>query len=137
MEQDTSTNKTDDMQAAAENMANRTGEAAQRVGNEAKSAGERVRAVAGDEIANLRADLDELISRIPSLSDIDLEEAKEKLMTKIASTREAAQGLAHDAREQFDYGVECSKECIKEHPLQSVGYAAAVGFIVGLLLTRR
>lgn len=137
MEHDTSTNKTDDTRAAAENMANRTGEAAQRVGNEAKSAGERVRAVAADEIANLRADLDELISRIPSLSDVDLEEAKEKLMAKIGSTREAAQGLAHDAREQFDYGVECSKECIKEHPLQSVGYAAAVGFIVGLLLTRR
>lgn len=137
MEQDTSTNKTDDIQAAAENIANRTGEAAQRVGNTAKSAGERVSAAAGDEIANLRADLDELISRIPSLSDIDLEEAKEKLMAKVASTREAAQGLAHDAREQFDYGVECSKECIKEHPLQSVGYAAAVGFIVGLLLTRR
>ncbi|SOD40852.1 DUF883 family protein [Nitrosovibrio sp. Nv4] len=137
MEQDTSTNKIDDTKAAAENMVNRTGEAAQRVGNEAKSAGERVGAVASEELSNLRADLDELISRIPSLSDIDLEEAKEKLMTKIASTREAAQGLAHDAREQFDYGVECSKECIKEHPLQSVGYAAAVGFIVGLLLTRR
>lgn len=137
MEQDTSTNKTDDAKNAAENTADRAGAAAQRVGDAAKSAGKHVGDVASDELANLRADLDDLISRIPSLSDIDLEEAKEKLMEKFASTKEAATDLAHDAREQFDYGVECSKECIREHPLQSVGYAAAAGFIIGLLLTRR
>ena len=137
MEQDTSTNKTGDAKDAAENMAQNTGAAAQRVGDAAKSAGKHVGDVASEEMSNLRADLDDLISRIPSLSDIDLEEAKEKLMAKIASTKEAATDLAHDAREQFDYGVECSKECIREHPLQSVGYAAAAGFIIGLLLTRR
>jgi ElaB/YqjD/DUF883 family membrane-anchored ribosome-binding protein len=137
MEQDTSTNKTDDAKDAVENTAERAGASAQRVGDAAKSAGKHVGDVASEELANLRADLDDLISRIPSLSDIDLEEAKEKLMAKIASTKEAATDLAHDAREQFDYGVECSKECIREHPLQSVGYAAAAGFIIGLLLTRR
>ena len=137
MEQDTSTNNTGDAKDAAENTAQHAGAAAHRVGDAAKSAGKHVGDVASEEMSNLRADLDDLISRIPSLSDIDLEEAKEKLMAKIASTKEAATDLAHDAREQFDYGVECSKECIREHPLQSVGYAAAAGFIIGLLLTRR
>lgn len=136
MEQNTS-DKIDDAKAAAENLADRAGAAAQRVGNAARSAGRQVGDAASDELANLRADLDDLISRIPSLSDIDLEEAKEKLMTKVASTREAAADLAHDAREQFDYGVECSRECIKEHPLQSVGYAAGIGLLIGLLMTRR
>lgn len=137
MEPDNSTNNTDDLKAAGENTARHVGEAAQRVGSAAKSAGKEVGAVARDELANLRADLDDLISRIPSLSDIDLERAKEKLMERIADTREAARDLAYDAREQFDHGVECTRDCIKEHPLQSVGYAAGIGFLIGLLLTRR
>ncbi len=94
-------------------------------------------AVASEELANLRADLDDLISRIPSLSDIDLEEAKEKLMAKVASTQDAAKDLADDAREQFDHGVECSRNYVKERPLESVGYAAVAGFLLGLLITRR
>ena len=137
MANDTSMNKTGDAQAAAENLANRAGAAAQKVGGAARSAGRKVGAVAGEELTNLRSDLDDLISRIPSLSDIDLEEAKEKLMAKIASTKDAASDLADDAREQFDHGIECSKDYVKERPLQSVGYAAAAGFLLGVLITRR
>lgn len=126
MVNDTSTNKTGDAQAAAEHLASRAGAAARKVGG-----------VASEELTNLRADLDDLIARIPSLSDIDLEEAKEKLMAKVASTRDAARDLADDAREQFDHGIECSKDYVKERPLQSVGYAALAGFLLGLLITRR
>lgn len=137
MESDNSTNKTDDAKAAGENTARRAGQSAQRVGHAAQSAGQRVGAVASEELSNLRADLDDLISRIPTLSDIDMEEAKEKLMAKVAQTRETARDMAHDAREQFDHGVECSRDYVKDRPLQSVGYAAAIGFLVGLLMTRR
>jgi ElaB/YqjD/DUF883 family membrane-anchored ribosome-binding protein len=133
MESNTST----DAKTAAENLARQAGASARNVGEAARSAGQRVSSVASEELSNLRADLDDLISRIPSLSDIDLEEAKEKLMDKIASTREAARGMADDARQQFDEGVECSRHYVQEHPLQSVGYGAAIGFLVGLLITRR
>jgi ElaB/YqjD/DUF883 family membrane-anchored ribosome-binding protein len=137
MERDTSTNSADDAQTAAENVAHRVGSAAQRVGNAAKTAGKQVGAVASDELENLRADLDDLISRLPSLSDIDLEKAKDNLMQKIAETKETARDVAHDAREQLDHGIECSRDYVKERPLQSVGYAAAIGFLVGLLTSRR
>jgi len=137
MQTDTSANKTNDAQAAAENMAHHAGNAAQRVGEAAKSAGKHVGAVASEELTNLKADLDDLIARIPTLSDVDLEEAKEKLLAKVAATRESARSVAENAREQFDQGVECSKEYVKDRPLQSVGYAAAIGFLVGLLMTRR
>lgn len=135
MESNTSNNT--DTKAAAENLAKQAGTSARNVGEAARSAGKRVGAVASEELTNLRADLDDLIARIPSLSDIDLEEAKEKLMNKIASTGEAARGMADDARQQFDEGVECSRHYVQEHPLQSVGYGAAIGFLVGMLITRR
>jgi ElaB/YqjD/DUF883 family membrane-anchored ribosome-binding protein len=137
MERDTSTNTANDAQAAAENVAHRVGSAAQRVGSAAKDAGKQVGAVASDELSNLRADLDDLISKLPSLSDIDLEKAKDNLMQKIAETKETARDVAHDAREQLDHGIECSREYVKERPLQSVGYAVAIGFLVGLLTSRR
>jgi ElaB/YqjD/DUF883 family membrane-anchored ribosome-binding protein len=133
MESNTST----DAKTAAENLARQAGASARNVGEAARSAGQRVSSVASEELSNLRADLDDLISRIPSLSDIDLEEAKAKLMDKIAATREAARDMADDARQQFDEGVECSRHYVQEHPLQSVGYGAAIGFLVGLLITRR
>ena len=126
-----------DAKAAAENLARQAETSARNVGEAARSAGRRVGSVASEELSNLRADLDDLISRILSLSDIDLEEAKAKLMDKIAATREAARDMADDARQQFDEGVECSRHYVQEHPLQSVGYGAAIGFLVGLLITRR
>jgi len=126
-----------DAKAAAENLARQAETSARNVGEAARSAGRRVGSVASEELSNLRADLDDLISRIPSLSDIDLEEAKAKLMDKIAATREAARDMADDARQQFDEGEECSRHYVQEHPLQSVGYGAAIGFLVGLLITRR
>lgn len=132
---DTSNNK--DAKAAAENLAKHAGASARNVGEAARSAGKQVGSVASEELSNLRADLDDLIARIPSLSDIDLEEAKQKLMDKIGSTQEAARGMADEARQQFDEGVECSRHYVQEHPLQSVGYGAAIGFLVGLLITRR
>jgi ElaB/YqjD/DUF883 family membrane-anchored ribosome-binding protein len=136
METDTSANKTGDAQRAAENMAQHAGSAAERVGGAAKSAGKHVGAVAGEELTNLRADLDDLITRISTLSDVELEEAKEKLMEKIAAAKESARNIADNARDQFQHGVECTREYVKERPLEAVGYAAAVGFLVGLL-TRR
>jgi len=135
--QNTISNKAEDAMAAAENMAQRTGTAVGNVLDATKSVGKQVEAFASSEISNLRADLDDLISRMPSLSDIDLEEAKEKLIAKMASVKEVAKIVAADARKHFNEGVDCSRGYVKEHPLQAVGYAAAIGFLLGLLVARR
>lgn len=137
MATNTSRTKTDEAQAGVKHMAQRAGTAAYKVGDAARSAGKRAGVVASEELAHLRADLSDLISRLSSLSETEVEEAKEKLLEKIASTREAATEMANDAREQFDHGVEYSKDYVKEHPMQSVGYAAFAGFLLGVLITRR
>jgi ElaB protein len=109
---------------------------AREAANHVKSAGRKAGEAASEELSNLKADLDDLIARIPGLSDVDLEEAKQKLLAKVASTRETARGMADDAREQIHHGIECSEDYVKEHPMQSVGYAALAGFLLGLLITR-
>ncbi|SFW18094.1 YqjD family protein [Nitrosovibrio sp. Nv17] len=133
----TSRTKSDEAQAEARHVAQRAGASASRVGSAARSAGKRVSDVAGEELSNLRADLSDLISRISSLSEAEVEEAKERLLEKIAAGRETASELVNDARNQFEHGVECSRDYVKEHPIQSVGYAALTGLLLGLLIARR
>ena len=135
--QNTTSNKVEDTVANAEKLAHRTGTAVGNVVDATTSAGKQVGAVASSEMSNLRDELDDLISRMPSLSDVDLEEAKDKLMEKMASAKVVAKIVAADARKHFNDGVDCSRGYVKEHPLQAVGYAAAIGFLLGLLVSRR
>jgi len=135
--QDAISTKVEDTVVNAENMALRTGAAVGSVVDATKSAGKQVAAVASSEMSNLRADLDDFIARMPSLSDVDLEEAKETLMAKMVSAKVVAKNVAADARKHFNDGVDCSRGYVKEHPLEAVGYAAALGFLLGLLVSRR
>jgi ElaB/YqjD/DUF883 family membrane-anchored ribosome-binding protein len=106
------------------------------------------------ELLNLKSDLDTLMSRASSLSDIELHEARDKMMAKFGTMRqtakdmagrasqrasEAKQQISHkasDAKQQLNQGVDVTTEYIKERPLQSVAIAAGVGFLLGALLRR-
>lgn len=88
-------------------------------------------------MSKFRADLDDFISRIPGLSDMDLNAAKEKLLSGISSSRQSAMNYASEARQQINQRVEATGEYVKEKPMQSVGIAAGVGFLLGLLVSRR
>jgi ElaB/YqjD/DUF883 family membrane-anchored ribosome-binding protein len=90
-----------------------------------------------DEMSKLRADLDDLVARIPGLSEMDLNAAKEKLLSSISSSRQTAMNYASEARQQINQRVEATGEYVKEKPMQSVGMAAGIGFLLGLLLSRR
>jgi len=131
------TNQAEGAVAAAGNMAQRTGTAVGNVLDATRSVGRQAGAVASTEMANLRADLDDLVENLPSLSEVDVHEAKERLMDKIAAAKEGAREAAISARRHLREGVENSRGYVKEHPLQAVGYAAAIGFLLGLLVARR
>ncbi|GGC76221.1 DUF883 family protein [Undibacterium terreum] len=121
---------------AAENLAGRVGSAAGNVYDATKVAGKQVGSVASEEMMKLKADLDDLISRLPSLSDIDLTAAKEKLLEQVAAAKEAANQASSTAREKLNQGVEVAGGYVKEKPLQSVAVAAGVGILIGMLIAR-
>ncbi|MES2104785.1 MAG: DUF883 domain-containing protein [Pseudomonadota bacterium] len=121
---------------AAENLAGRVGSAAGNVFDATKAAGKQVGSVASDEMLKLKADLDDLIARLPSLSDIDLNAAKEKLLQQVAVAREATNQATASAREKLNQGAEVAGEYVKEKPLQSVAVAAGVGILIGMLIAR-
>lgn len=90
-----------------------------------------------EDLNNLKTDLDTLLTRASSLSEAELKDAYGQMMAKFSTLRYAAKGIATQAGQQFNQGVDVTTEYVKERPLQAVGVAAGVGFLFGLLLARR
>lgn len=122
---------------AAGEMAAHIGTSAVHVLDATKEAGKQIGAVAQGEMSTLRAELDSLISRISSMSDLELAAAKERLLAKIESTKVATKGIAADVTQQINHGVGVTTDYVKERPLQSVAVAAGIGMLLGLLISRR
>jgi ElaB/YqjD/DUF883 family membrane-anchored ribosome-binding protein len=52
-----------------------------------------------DELSNIKSDLDTLLSRVTSLSQKELNSARDSIMTKFSSVQESAKGMASSAQE--------------------------------------
>ena len=122
---------------AASEMAGYLGNSAEHVLDATKDAGKQIGAVAKREAASLREELDSLTSRISSMSDFELSEAKEKLLAKMEATKGAAKSVAADVTQHFNHGVDVTTGYVKERPLQSMAVAAGVGLLLGMLISRR
>lgn len=121
----------------APKMAENIGTSAAHVMDATKAAGKHIGSVAKDEMTSLRSDLDDLTSRISSLSEFELIAAKEKLLAKMESTKVAAKGIAAEVTQQINHGVDVTADYVKERPLQAVAVAAGIGILLGMLISRR
>ena len=88
------------------------------------------------ELSNLKRDLDDLMSRASSMSDMDLNDARALLMEKYASMQQSVKSMATEAQKQFSHGADITSDYVKERPLQSVAIAAGVGLLLGAILRR-
>lgn len=89
------------------------------------------------ELSNLKSDLDDLMARASSMTDMDLNQARDLLMEKYASMQRSVKGLATEAQKQLSHGADITTDYVKERPLQSVAIATGVGLLLGALLRRR
>ncbi|VFR43734.1 hypothetical protein BER2_0932 [plant metagenome] len=83
---------------------------------------------------NLLADLEETLS---SNSDTDIEALRTRLNAQIGKAREAADQAAGLAAGFVQDAVDTAEDHIRTRPLQSVGTAAGIAFLLGLLVGRR
>ncbi|HJV86003.1 MAG TPA: DUF883 domain-containing protein [Noviherbaspirillum sp.] len=88
------------------------------------------------DLSSLKNDLDSLVNRASGMSDDDLSQAYTQLMAKFSSLRYAAKGIASQASQQINRGVETTTEYVKDKPMQSMAVAAGAGLLLGLLLKR-
>lgn len=125
-----------------------------------------------EELANIKSDLDTLLSRATSLSQQEMNSARDTLMSKFSSVQESAKDMAStaqgsakdlastakekaarvqesarglasnasrmasDTRHQIDHGVDATTQYVRAKPLQAIGIAAGVGFLLASLLRR-
>lgn len=90
-----------------------------------------------NDLQTLKSDLDTLLSHASELTDIELNEAHERILTKFGSLRETAKGIAAQANRQFNHGVEVTTDYVKEKPVQSIALAIGFGTLLGIIIGRR
>lgn len=89
-----------------------------------------------EELANLKGDLDALMSHASTLTEIELREARDRILARFSSMRYAARGMASQAGRQFSQGKDMTVDYVRDKPLQSVAIAAGVGLLLGMLMRR-
>ncbi len=89
-----------------------------------------------EDLANLKSDLDALMSHASTLSENELYEARDRILARFSSVRFAARGIAEQASRQFNQGRDITADYVRDKPLQSVAIAAGVGLLIGSMLRR-
>ncbi len=89
-----------------------------------------------EDLANLKSDLDALMSHASTLSENELHEARDRILARFSSVRFAARGIAEQAGRQLTQGREMTADYVRDKPLQSVAIAAGVGLLIGAMLRR-
>lgn len=92
---------------------------------------------ARNEVSNLADDLKRVIrdseEALTAVAGEKAEALREELGGLIESAREVCGKLEEKAKET----AQCADKTIRSHPYESIGVAAAVGLILGVLISRK
>lgn len=89
-----------------------------------------------NELSNLKSDLDALLSHASTLTENELREARDRILTRFSSMRYAARGIADQAGRQFSQGREIAVDYVRDKPIQALAIAAGVGLFLGAMIRR-
>lgn len=89
-----------------------------------------------EEFYTLIADTERLLKHTQESAGGQTEELRNKINANLARARQALKEREGDLREQGQAAMQCTEEYVQTHPWQSIGIAAGVGFLLGLV-TRR
>ena len=91
-------------------------------------------------VADFRAvigDTEELLRATANQTGERVKEARERVEDRLREAREQLEELQASVTERAKQAAHVTDEYVHDHPWQSVGVAAAVGFLLGLLTCRR
>jgi ElaB/YqjD/DUF883 family membrane-anchored ribosome-binding protein len=90
-----------------------------------------------NEIKDLIADVEDLLARIANFKDEDVARLRTKIMRAVSAAKEGLAGSADTIRSRAQQAMGGADDYVRESPWVAVGIAAAVGAVVGILVTRR
>ena len=83
------------------------------------------------------ADAEELLRATASQAGEKVVAARERIQASLATAKVKLADAERIALEQAKKAAKATDEYVHEHPWNAVGIAAGVGFILGLLISRR
>lgn len=89
-----------------------------------------------EDIKVLLNDAEELLRLSASLPGEGVDALRTRLRDHVDSARVALDDAQASAQTRYRAGVDCTEKYVKENPWQSLGIAAGVGFLAGLLISR-
>ena len=90
-----------------------------------------------DEFQALVSDTEKLLQHSASLAGEQADHLREDIRNSLTRARETLKRAETGLREQGKVAVDATEEYVHKHPWQALGLAAAIGALIGLLLSRR
>lgn len=90
-----------------------------------------------EDFQTLVSDTERLLDDTAILAGDQADELRSKIQQSLIKARETLQVTEQSLRERSKAAVTCTEDYVQSNPWQSVGIAAGVGFLIGLLATRR
>ncbi len=89
-----------------------------------------------EEYHTLIGDTERLLKHTQDTAGTQTEELRGKINANLSRARQMLKEQEGTLREQGQAAIQCTEEYVHTHPWQSIGIAAGVGFLLGLI-TRR
>jgi ElaB/YqjD/DUF883 family membrane-anchored ribosome-binding protein len=90
-----------------------------------------------DDLRNVVQDAEALMSATASEAGAGVREARQRAAESLEQARIRLEALETEVKARAREAADDADTYVRQHPWQSVGVAAAVGFLVGLLVSRR
>lgn len=97
----------------------------------------RANSAARHEFENLVEDLEDLIKATSSLTGAEIERLRKQLGERVSKARQTAQSMSDDAITRMRQTARVTDEYVHEQPWKAMGVCASVGFLLGMLVSRR
>ncbi|MDB6141661.1 MAG: transrane protein [Pseudomonas sp.] len=89
------------------------------------------------DFQTLVSDTEKLLEHTATLAGDQADELREQIHESLLKARETLQLTEESLRQRGKAAVLATEDYVQTNPWQSVGIAAGVGFLLGLLATRR
>ena len=90
-----------------------------------------------DEFQALVGDTEKLQQHSASLAGEQAEALREDIRSSLSRARETLHNAESGLREQGKMAVDATEDYVHKHPWQALGLSAAIGLVLGLLISRR
>jgi ElaB/YqjD/DUF883 family membrane-anchored ribosome-binding protein len=113
------------------------GAAGQRLREDGGRAASHITSVAGEEVKNLIADVEDLVARLADLNDADIAGLRDKVLSTVGAAKERLAQGADTVKQGASRAFTSADGYVRESPWIAIGLAAVVGAVAGILVARR